>query len=93
MCTPFILFAFSNPADTMFFISCIVVAVATSYSSPLKSIAFFCLFEMVSLTFFGGVDEIGGNKVLLQDCSTRVFLDFGQSFTIGCDFFCGLAVS
>jgi len=42
---------------------------------------------MVSLTFYGGVDEIGGNKVLLEDGGVRVFLDFGQSFTLGCDFF------
>ncbi len=44
---------------------------------------------MVSLTFYGGVDEIGGNKVLLEDGDARVFLDFGQSFTLGCDFFTG----
>jgi len=44
---------------------------------------------MVSLTFYGGVDEIGGNKVLLEDDDARVFLDFGQSFTMGSDFFTG----
>jgi ribonuclease J len=33
-----------------------------------------------SITFFGGVNEIGGNKILLQDDDTRVFLDFGLSF-------------
>ncbi|MCW4009460.1 MAG: MBL fold metallo-hydrolase [Candidatus Bathyarchaeota archaeon] len=33
-----------------------------------------------SLTFYGGVDEIGGNKILLQDRGTRVFFDFGMSF-------------
>jgi ribonuclease J len=33
-----------------------------------------------SLAFFGGVNEIGGNKILLQDRDTRVFLDFGLSF-------------
>jgi len=44
---------------------------------------------MVSLTFYGGVDEIGGNKVLLEDGDVRVFFDFGQSFTMGCDFFTG----
>ncbi|RLI67274.1 MAG: MBL fold metallo-hydrolase, partial [Candidatus Gerdarchaeota archaeon] len=44
---------------------------------------------MVSLTFYGGVDEIGGNKVLLEDGDVRVFLDFGQSFTMGCDYFTG----
>jgi hypothetical protein len=31
---------------------------------------------MVSLTFYGGVDEIGGNKVLLEDGDVRVFLLF-----------------
>jgi len=33
-----------------------------------------------SLTFYGGVNEIGGNKILLQDGDTRIFLDFGLSF-------------
>jgi len=42
---------------------------------------------MVSFTFYGGVDEIGGNKVLLEDGDIRVLLDFGQSFTLGCEFF------
>jgi len=42
---------------------------------------------MVSLTFYGGVDEIGGNKVLLEDGDARILLDFGQSFTMGCEFF------
>ena len=44
---------------------------------------------MVSLTFYGGVNEIGGNKVLLEDKKVRVFLDFGQSFTSGADYFAG----
>ena len=44
---------------------------------------------MVSLTFYGGVNEIGGNKVLLADGDTRVFLDFGQSFGFGASFFTG----
>ena len=35
---------------------------------------------MTSLTFYGGVGEIGGNKVLLEDQDTKVFLDFGMSF-------------
>jgi ribonuclease J len=35
---------------------------------------------MTTLTFYGGVDEIGGNKILLQDHDTRVLLDFGMSF-------------
>jgi len=36
---------------------------------------------MVSLTFYGGVNEIGGNKILLEDDGTRIFLDFGMSFS------------
>ena len=35
---------------------------------------------MVSLTFYGGIKEIGGNKILLEDNSTKIFLDFGMSF-------------
>ena len=35
---------------------------------------------MVKLTFYGGVKEIGGNKTLLEDQDTKIFLDFGMSF-------------
>jgi ribonuclease J len=35
---------------------------------------------MSSLTFYGGVKEIGGNKILLEEEDTRIFLDFGMSF-------------
>jgi len=38
--------------------------------------------DSMNLTFFGGINEIGGNKVLLEDKSTRVFLDFGTSFSM-----------
>jgi ribonuclease J len=44
---------------------------------------------MVKLTFYGGVNEIGGNKILLEDKGTKVFFDFGQSFTFGADYFTG----
>jgi ribonuclease J len=44
---------------------------------------------MVSLTFYGGLNEIGGNRILLEDGDVRVFFDFGQSFTMGCDYFGG----
>jgi len=44
---------------------------------------------MTELTFYGGVGEIGGNKILLEDHGTRVFFDFGQSFGFGGDFFTG----
>lgn len=35
---------------------------------------------MTSLTFYGGVNEIGGNKILVKDRDTSVLLDFGKSF-------------
>jgi len=40
---------------------------------------------MVSLTFFGGIKEIGGNKILLETREARIFLDFGDSFDFGRD--------
>ena len=41
-----------------------------------------CVYDCVtSITFHGGVNEIGGNKILLEDKDTRVFLDFGKSFS------------
>lgn len=33
-----------------------------------------------SITFYGGIGEIGGNKFLLEDSGSRVFLDFGKNF-------------
>ena len=42
---------------------------------------------MVKLTFYGGVNEIGGNKTLLEDNDTKIFLDFGMSFGRRRDFF------
>ncbi|MEW6603105.1 MAG: MBL fold metallo-hydrolase [Thermoproteota archaeon] len=30
------------------------------------------------ITFYGGIHEIGGNKFLIEDKGTRVFLDFGM---------------
>jgi ribonuclease J len=35
---------------------------------------------MVQLTFYGGINEIGGNKILLEDGERRLFLDFGFPF-------------
>ncbi len=34
----------------------------------------------MELTFYGGINRIGGNKILLEDNGTRVFLDFGMNF-------------
>ncbi len=42
---------------------------------------------MVSLTFHGGVDEIGGNKILLKDKDTKIWFDYGQSFDSGTEYF------
>ncbi|MBM3142102.1 MAG: MBL fold metallo-hydrolase [Chloroflexi bacterium] len=42
---------------------------------------------MASLTFYGGVGEIGGNKILVQDNDTRIFLDFGMGFDRKGDFY------
>ncbi len=35
---------------------------------------------MVSITCYGGVNEIGGNKILIEDKKDKIFLDFGMSF-------------
>ena len=35
---------------------------------------------LVKLTFYGGVGEIGGNKILLKDKDTQILLDFGMNF-------------
>lgn len=42
---------------------------------------------MAKLTFYGGVNEIGGNKIQLEDEGTRIFFDFGQSFSFGSQYF------
>jgi ribonuclease J len=42
---------------------------------------------MAKLIFYGGVNEIGGNKILLEDNGTKIFLDFGMSFTQAGKFF------
>jgi len=42
-----------------------------------------------SLTFYGGLNEIGGNKILLEDGDNRVFLDFGMSFAGEAQYFSG----
>lgn len=35
----------------------------------------------MKLTFYGGAGEIGGNKILLESEGTRLFLDFGMSYS------------
>jgi hypothetical protein len=41
------------------------------------------------LAFSGGLNEIGDNKLLLENKKTEVFPDFGQSFTSGSEYFIG----
>ncbi|RLG52650.1 MAG: hypothetical protein DRN96_02030 [Thermoproteota archaeon] len=36
---------------------------------------------MPTITFYGGVGEVGGNKILVCDGDTKLMLDFGVSFT------------
>jgi ribonuclease J len=36
---------------------------------------------MVKLTFYSGVREIGGNKILLEDDKRKLFLDFGYPYS------------
>lgn len=38
------------------------------------------MIKLVSIRFYGGINEIGGNKILLEDNDTKIFLDFGMSF-------------
>ncbi|GAB4314643.1 MAG: ribonuclease J [Promethearchaeota archaeon] len=45
--------------------------------------------DHLRVTFHGGADGIGGNKVLLEGGGTRVFLDHGQSFSYGARYFAG----
>jgi ribonuclease J len=42
---------------------------------------------MVNLTFYGGVGEIGGNKILLEDGQKSLLLDFGLSYKRRRDFY------
>jgi len=45
--------------------------------------------QKTTLTFYGGINEIGGNKILLEDRDTRIFLDFGMSFANEAQYFSG----
>jgi len=42
---------------------------------------------LTSIKFFGGVNEIGGNRILVEDKDTKIFLDFGMSFSKHAMFF------
>ena len=41
----------------------------------------------MKVTVHGGVEEIGGNKILLEDKDARIWLDMGQSFSFGEELF------
>ena len=41
----------------------------------------------MNITLLGGVNEIGGNKILLDHKGTRIFLDFGMSFATAAQYF------
>ena len=36
---------------------------------------------MTNITFHGGVNDIGGNKFLVESKDTKIFMDFGMSFS------------
>ncbi len=42
---------------------------------------------MAKLTFYGGVGEIGGNKILVEDRDARLWLDMGAPFDLGEEYF------
>ena len=42
---------------------------------------------MTDITFHGGVNDIGGNKFLVESKDTKVFMDFGMSFSQEGQFF------
>ena len=44
---------------------------------------------MTNITFHGGVKDIGGNKFLVEDKGTKIFMDFGMSFTAEKKYFSG----
>jgi len=44
---------------------------------------------MVKIIFYGGVNEIGGNRILIDDAGTKVFFDFGKSFAAERVYFSG----
>src|SRR5256712_5005545 len=42
---------------------------------------------VANLTFYGGVGEIGGNKILVEDRDARIWLDMGAPFDLGEEYF------
>jgi ribonuclease J len=42
---------------------------------------------MPSLRFYGGISEIGGNKILVEEAGKSIFLDFGKNFARESEYF------
>lgn len=42
---------------------------------------------MLKITCYGGVNEIGGNKILLEEDDSAIMLDFGKSFNVMAKYF------
>ena len=42
---------------------------------------------MTNVTCYGGVAQIGGNKILVEDGDARIWLDMGATFGFGSEFF------
>jgi len=43
--------------------------------------------DVLNITCFGAVNEIGGNKTLLENSGSSIMLDFGKSFSAESSFF------
>jgi len=44
------------------------------------------------ISFYGGVHEIGGNKFLVEDKDTKIFLDFGMQMGKANQYFEGMTI-
>ena len=42
---------------------------------------------VTKITCYGGVAQIGGNKILVEDRDARIWLDMGATFGFGSEFF------
>jgi ribonuclease J len=43
--------------------------------------------ELMNLKFYGGINEIGGNKIIIEDENHALLFDFGMSFSIAHKYF------
>jgi len=42
---------------------------------------------MTQITFYGGVEEIGGNKILVESSAGTIILDFGRRMGFNGNYF------